>query len=90
MFLADVYGKQKIVRDGIVPIDFIESSDGWRPQMKGIVLPLGKWCHVSVLINHNYIALASSSKSELVAPVRGSFVGPSKLKSELNWNIEIS
>ena len=42
------------------------------------------------LINHNYIALASSSKSELVAPVRGSFVGPSKLKSELKWNIEIT
>ena len=41
------------------------------------------------LINHNYVALASSSKSELVAPVRGSFVGPSKLKSELKWNIEI-
>ena len=44
----------------------------------------------SGLINHNYIALASSSKSELVAPVRGSFVGPSKLKSELKWNIEIT
>ena len=42
------------------------------------------------LVNHNYIALASSSKSELVAPVRGSFVGPSKLKSELKWNIEIT
>ena len=42
------------------------------------------------LINHNYVALAaSSSKSELVAPVRGSFVGPSDLKSELNWKIEI-
>ena len=42
------------------------------------------------LINHNYVALASSSsKSELVAPVRGSFVGPSNLKNELKWNIEI-
>lgn len=40
-------------------------------------------------IDHNYVALASSSKSELVAPVRGSFVGPSNLKSELRWNIEI-
>ncbi|WP_269613456.1 transglutaminase family protein [Prochlorococcus marinus] len=42
------------------------------------------------LINQNYVALASSSMSELVAPVRGTFVGPSKLKSELNWNIEIT
>ena len=42
------------------------------------------------LINHNYVALASSSKSELVAPVRGSFFGPFELKSELDWNIEIT
>ena len=32
----------------------------------------------------------SSSKSELVAQVRGSFVGPHDLKSELEWNIEIT
>tara|TARA_Y100001968_G_scaffold320842_1_gene354391 strand:+ start:534 stop:1382 length:849 start_codon:yes stop_codon:yes gene_type:complete len=43
------------------------------------------------LINHNYIALASSSSSsDLVAPVRGTFVGPTDLKSELAWSIEIN
>ena len=41
------------------------------------------------LINSKYITLASSSKSELVAPVRGSFTGAPDLKSELQWNIEI-
>ncbi|MBW3042342.1 transglutaminase family protein [Prochlorococcus marinus] len=42
------------------------------------------------LINHNYVSIASSSsKSELVAPVRGSFFGPSNLKSKLEWSIEI-
>ena len=41
------------------------------------------------LINSKYITLASSSKSELVAPVRGSFSGSPGLKSELKWNIEI-
>ena len=49
--------------------------------------------HTSINLNpanHNYVALASSSKSELVAPARGSFVGPSNLKSELEWNIEIT
>ena len=44
----------------------------------------------SGLINHNYIALASSSVSDLVAPVRGSFIGPSKVKSALEWKIEIT
>ena len=41
------------------------------------------------LIDNKYITLASSSKPELVAPVRGSFSGASDLKSELLWNIEI-
>ena len=41
------------------------------------------------LINSKYITLASSSKSELVAPVRGSFSGAPDMKSELKWNIEI-
>ena len=49
LFLADVYGKQQIIKDGIISRDLIESSDGWRPEMKGFVLPLGKWCHVSGL-----------------------------------------
>ncbi len=49
LFLADVYGKQLIIKDGIIPRDLIESSDGWRPQMQGFVLPLGRWCHISGL-----------------------------------------
>ena len=49
LFLADVYGKQQIIKDGIIPRDLIESSDGWRPQMQGFVLPLGRWCHISGL-----------------------------------------
>ena len=41
------------------------------------------------LINDRYITLASASKSDLVAPVRGSFVGTPNLKSELKWDIQI-
>ena len=46
-------------------------------------------------MNQNYVALASSSSSssskpELVEPVRGIFVGPSNIKSELKWDIEIT
>ena len=49
LFLADIYGKQQIIKDGIIPRDLIESSDGWRPQMQGFILPLGRWCHISGL-----------------------------------------
>ena len=48
-FLADVYGDQKILDDGVVPREDVESSHGWRPQMRGFKPPLGRWCHVSGL-----------------------------------------
>jgi len=48
-FLADVYGDQKILADGVVPRADVESSQGWRPQMQGFKPPLGRWCHISGL-----------------------------------------
>ncbi|MEY2643570.1 MAG: hypothetical protein RLZZ611_219, partial [Cyanobacteriota bacterium] len=49
LFLADVYGEQKILRDGVIRRDELESSQGWRPQMIGFKPPLGKWCQISGL-----------------------------------------
>ena len=48
-FLADIYGPQKILNDGVIPREDVESSSGWRPQMQGIRLPLNRWCHISGL-----------------------------------------
>ena len=48
-FLADVYGEQRILRDGVMQREELESSQGWRPQMIGFRPPLGKWCHISGL-----------------------------------------
>ena len=48
-FLADVYGLQHILNDGVIPREDVESSSGWRPQMQGITLPLNRWCHISGL-----------------------------------------
>jgi uncharacterized circularly permuted ATP-grasp superfamily protein len=49
LFLADVYGEQKILADGVIPRADVLSSQGWRPQMQGFKPPLGKWCHISGL-----------------------------------------
>ena len=49
LFLNDVYGDQHILNDGVIPREDVESSQGWRPQMKGIRLPLNRWCHISGL-----------------------------------------
>ncbi len=48
-FLADIYGPQQILNDGVIPREDVESSSGWRPQMQDIRLPLNRWCHISGL-----------------------------------------
>ena len=43
-FLADVYGDQKIVRDGVIPADVVYSSQGF---LKQCVNLKGIWSHIS-------------------------------------------
>ena len=38
LFLNDIYGKKQIIKDGIIPEDFVYSSKGYLPQCDGIVL----------------------------------------------------
>jgi len=45
-FLADVYGDQKIVKDGVVPGSLIASAAGYLPACKGVVPPHGIYCHI--------------------------------------------
>ncbi|QNG30270.1 circularly permuted type 2 ATP-grasp protein [Synechococcus sp. LTW-R] len=49
LFLADVYGPQRIIQDGIIPREDVESSQGWRPVLQGFKPPLDKWCQISGL-----------------------------------------
>lgn len=46
-FLVDIYGEKKIVRDGVIPEDFIFSSKGYLPQCEGIRPPKGIYSHIS-------------------------------------------
>ncbi len=46
-FLADIYGEKKIVKDGVIPEDFIFSSKGYLPQCEGIRPPKGIYSHIS-------------------------------------------
>ncbi len=47
LFLQDVYNEQKIIRDGIVPREIIESSKGFLPECKGLTPPKGVWIHIT-------------------------------------------
>jgi uncharacterized circularly permuted ATP-grasp superfamily protein len=49
LFLADVYGPQLILKDEVIPADDVFSSHGWRPEMVGVLPPLGRWCQISGL-----------------------------------------
>lgn len=46
MFIADIYHRQKVIKDGIVPREIIESSKGFRPECMGLNPPRGIWCHI--------------------------------------------
>jgi uncharacterized circularly permuted ATP-grasp superfamily protein len=46
-FLNDVYGEQKILNDGIVPREYVDSAKGFLPEFMGVVSPKGIRAHIS-------------------------------------------
>lgn len=46
-FLSDVYGDQKILRDGVVPESLVQTCVAYRPQCRGFVPPRGIWAHIT-------------------------------------------
>lgn len=46
LFMADIYGDQKIVKDGIIPQALIASATSYLPACSGIKPPKGIYCHI--------------------------------------------
>jgi uncharacterized circularly permuted ATP-grasp superfamily protein len=46
LFLADVYGPQRILDDGVIPPELIYRADSFRREMVGMVPPQGIYTHV--------------------------------------------
>ena len=46
-FLKDIYGEKNILKDGIIPEDFVYSSKGYLNQCEGIVPPGEIYSHIS-------------------------------------------
>lgn len=46
-FLADIYGEKKILRDGIIPEEFVFRSPGYLAECEGIMPPKGIFSHIS-------------------------------------------
>ncbi len=47
LFLLDLYGEQKILKEKVVPEEIVLSSPGYKPEMKGFAPPLGVYAHVA-------------------------------------------
>ncbi len=46
-FLFDIYHEKNIIRDGVVPEDFVYISSGYLPQCEGVTPPEGIYSHIS-------------------------------------------
>lgn len=47
LFLSDIYGDKKIVKDGVIPPEFIFSSSGYLAACEGLKTPKGIASHIS-------------------------------------------
>ncbi len=47
LFIKDIYSDKKIVKDGVVPEDFIFASSGYLAECEGILPPKGIYSHIS-------------------------------------------
>ncbi len=46
-FIDDIYGKQQILKDKIVPEEIVKTSSGYLPACEGLKPPQQRWAHVS-------------------------------------------
>ena len=47
LFIRDIYGEKKIVRDRIIPEEFIFASSGYLAQCEGVTPPKGIYAHIA-------------------------------------------
>lgn len=47
LFLADVYGAQKVLKDSIIPADLVLGNANYRAEMRDLSLPHGTYIHIN-------------------------------------------
>ncbi|PJZ68976.1 hypothetical protein CH373_04365 [Leptospira perolatii] len=47
LFIQDIYGEEKIIKDGVVPREILYSSSGYLKECKGLIPPKGIWIHIT-------------------------------------------
>src|SRR3984893_14085520 len=47
LFIDDIYHDQKIVKDGVIPAEIVNTASSFRKQCVGLNPPDGVWCHIT-------------------------------------------
>jgi uncharacterized circularly permuted ATP-grasp superfamily protein len=47
LFIDDIYHDQKIIKDGVIPADLINTASSFRKQCVDLNPPGGVWCHIT-------------------------------------------
>jgi uncharacterized circularly permuted ATP-grasp superfamily protein len=47
LFLTDIYGEQKIIKDGIIPRELVYSASGFQQVCMDLKPPKNIWCHIT-------------------------------------------
>jgi len=47
LFIDDIYHAQRVIADGIVPRELVETASSYLPACRGLDPPGGVWCHIS-------------------------------------------
>jgi uncharacterized circularly permuted ATP-grasp superfamily protein len=47
LFIDDIYHDRKIINDGVVPAEVVESASSYLPGCRGLDPPRGVWCHIN-------------------------------------------
>ncbi len=47
LFIRDIYHEKKIIRDGVVPEEFVYAGSGYLPQCESVLPPQGIYSHIS-------------------------------------------
>ncbi|GAB5562057.1 MAG: circularly permuted type 2 ATP-grasp protein [Synoicihabitans sp.] len=47
LFLKDIYSEQRIIKEGIIPRELVESCSHFRPELIGVDLPRGRHVHIN-------------------------------------------
>ena len=45
-FLRDIYSNQQIIKDGVIPEEFVFITKGYLPECNGIIPPKGIYSHI--------------------------------------------